>query len=196
MSQPQAQNPPIQGQNYEANNQAQMPPNYPPYPNMMENNMNIPPYPPQQNQMSNPPPMGPGGDNFTYEFNQPNQNEQEYSSAYLRSGQNKEEKKKDIKNNLDKLKGGFKFNFGQGGLGGMLNMVNNVAQNFFGFGGSSTNDNNNNMGGFSNMGFMGAGSNMFSPFGYSQNNYYMPSNGNYYYCDDGSEQREYGIQKN
>ena len=195
MSQPQAQNPPIQGQNYEANNQAQMPPNYPPYPNMMENNMNIPPYPPQQNQMSNPPPMGPGGDNFTYEFNQPNQNQQEYSSAYLRSGQNKEEKKKDIKNNPDKLKGGFKFNFGQGGLGGMLNMVNNVAQNFFGFGGSSTNDNNNNMGGFSNMGFMGAGSNMFSPFGYSQNNYYMPSNGNYYYYDDGSEQREYEERK-
>ena len=77
----------------------------------------------------------------------------------------------------------------------MLNMVNNVAQNFFGFGGSSTNDNNNNMGGFSNMGFMGAGSNMFSPFGYSQNNYYMPSNGNYYYYDDGSEQREYEERK-
>jgi FtsZ-interacting cell division protein YlmF len=188
---PQGENPPIQGQNYEYN---QPPiPNYPP----MENNMNMPPYP---NQMNNPPPMG--GDNFTYEFNDnpPTQNDQEYSSAYLRSGKDKgkdkDEKKKDINNNPDKLKGGFKLNFGQGGLGGVFNMMNNVAQNFFGFGGSSNNMGGfGNMGSFGNMGNMGGGANMFSPFGFSQNNYYMPSNGNYYYYDDGEEQREYEERK-
>ena len=189
---PQGENPPIQGQNYEYN---QPPiPNYPP----MENNMNMNPYP---NQMNNPPPMG--EDNFTYEFNDnpPTQNDQEYSSAYLRSGKDKgkdkDEKKKDINNNPDKLKGGFKLNFGQGGLGGVFNMMNNVAQNFFGFGGSSSNNMGGfgNMGSFGNMGNMGGGANMFSPFGFSQNNYYMPSNGNYYYYDDGAEQREYEERK-
>ena len=165
-------------------------PNYPPQPNM-DNNMNLPPHPNQMN-----PPMG--DDGFTYDFNQPIQNDpnqnndQEYSSAYLRSGKDKkkeEEKKKNIKNNPDKLKGGFKFGFGSGGLGGMLNVMNNVAQNFFGFGES---DSSSRGGGFSNM---------FDPFGYSQssygyynnnyNNYYSQGNGNYYYYDDGSEQREY-----
>ena len=191
-AQPQEQYPPKQGgMNYP---QPQIP-NYPPQPNM-DNNMNMPPYPNQMN-----PPMG--NDGFTYDFNQPIQNDpnqnnidQEYSSAYLRSGKDKkseEEKKKDIKNNPDKLKGGFKFGFGSGGIGGMLNVMNNVAQNFFSFGES---DNTSRGGGFSNM---------FDPFGFSQNsygnynnyynnnynNYYSQGNGNYYYYDDGSEQREY-----
>ena len=178
-------------------NPGQLPPgeggNYPQPPYPQENNMNMPQYPNQIN-----PPIG--GDNFTYEFNQPigndpNQNDdQGYSSAYLRKGkdkkENEEKKKDDIKNNPDKLKGGFKFGFG-GGLGGVLNVMNNVATNFFGFG-SNDNDSMSGMGGMSNN-MMGFGSNFFNPFGFSQNsnNYYMPGNSNYYYYDDGSEQREY-----
>ena len=158
------------------------PPEYPPQ------NIDMPPYP--NNQIN--PPMG--NDNFTYEFNQPIEGESGYSSAQFKKGKDikikeedkKEENKNDVKNNPDKLKGGLRFGFG-GGLGGVFNVMNDVASNIFGFGGGSS------MGGFGNMGNMGGGRSFFDPFGYSQNNYnyYMPGNGNYYYYDDGSEQREY-----
>ena len=194
--------PPGPGGNFDYQGQTQYP-NYPPQ-NM---DSNIPPYP--NNQFNQPM----GNDNFTYEFNQPigEPNNDQYSSAYLKSGKdkdktNKEEDKKDVKNNPDKLKGGIRFNFGGGGgIGGVLNVMNNVAQNFFGFGESSS---TGGFGGFGNMGSfgignmggigsMGGGPSMFSPFGFSQNNYYMPgnSNGNYYYYDDGAEQREYEERK-
>ena len=148
--------------------------------------------PPEQNYPDYPPPMD--NNDFSVEFNQPidnnnnNFDDQGYSSAYLRSGKGKDKKedkdkdKKNINNNPDKLKGGLKFSFGNSGFGNVFNVMNNVAQNFFGFGGN-------------NMGGMMGGSNMFNPFGYSQNNYYMPGNGNYYYYDDGEEQREYEERK-
>ena len=171
--------------------QGQLPPgegNYDyPTPEYPPQNMDMPPYP--DNQIN--PPMG--NDNFTYEFNQPIEGDPGYSSAQFKKGKDKkmkeedkkEENKKDVKNNPDKLKGGLRFGFG-GGLGGVFNVMNDVASNIFGFGGGSS-----NMGGFGNMGNMGGGGSFFDPFGYSQNNYYMPGNGNYYYYDDGSEQREY-----
>ena len=133
-----------------------------------------------------------GNDNFTYEFNQPieggpNQNfEPGYNSAYLKKGkdkknkeEDKKEEKKDVKNNPDKLKGGLRFGFGGGsGLGGVFNVMNNVAQNIFGFGSDSG---SSSFGGFGNFGGMGGGSSMFDPFGFSQNNYYNQGSGNYYY---------------
>ena len=160
--------------------------------------MEMPPYPSGQME----PPMG--NDNFTYEFNQPiqgdnNQNfDPGYNSAYLKGKKEKnkkeedkkEENKKDVKNNPDKLKGGFRFGFGGGsGLGGVFNVMNNVAQNFFGFGSGSSS--NSGFGGMGSFGGMGGGSSMFDPFGFSQNNYYNQGSGNYYYYDDDSEQREY-----
>ena len=170
---------------------------YPNYPPPQNNNMEMPPNP---NGQINPPM---GNDNFTYEFNQPieggpNQNfEPGYNSAYLKKGKDKkgkvedkkEENKKDVKNNPDKLKGGLRFGFGGGsGLGGVFNVMNNVAQNIFGFGSDSD---RSGFGGFGNFGGMGGGSSMFDPFGFSQNNYYNQGSGNYYYYDDDSEQREY-----
>ena len=165
--------------------QPQLPPdpnqvNYPG--NQIDPNMNIQPpmYPPMNNMDNN---------NYNVEFYQPAEGEekfdQEYTSTKLRAGKNKSKNKESNKNktvlnnNPDKLKGGINFGFGDSGysgfggsgLGGVFNVMNNVAQNFFGMGFSD-----NSGGGFSSM---------FNPFGYS-NNYYP---NNYYYYDD-SEQRE------
>ena len=166
--------------------QGQIPPeqmNYPYDPNQMnpqypmDPNMNMPPqqypmeFPPMENNMNN---------NYNVEFYQPNEEDpnhpdQEYSSAKLRAGKNKNKSnnKTVLNNNPDKLKGGISFGFGgNSGLGGVFNVMNNVAQNFFGFGGSSG----------------GGISSIFNPFGFSGGSSgYMP--GNYYYYDD-SEERE------
>ena len=177
-------------------NRGQVQEDIPPYPNYPEgpNQMNYPmvPHEPNMNMNMNiqeqypmqlPPLLDNNiNNNYNVEFYQPNMEnqapDQEYSSAKLRAGKNKNKNKgkdKDkttnknktvLNNNPDKLRGGLPFGLGGSGFGGVFNVVNNVAQNFFGFGGRG-----------------GGISSMFNPFGYSGNNM------NYYYYDD-YDQRE------
>ena len=173
----------IQGQippeqmNYPVNQYDPNQMNYPQDP--MAPNINMPPqqYPMQFPQMDNN-----MNNNYNVEFYQPTVEEQMnpdqgYSSAKLRAGKNKNKdkdksKNKTVLNNPDKLKAGLPFQFGNSGIGGVFNVMNNVAQNFFGFGGSS-----------------GGISSIFNPFGFSgRTNNYMP--GNYYYYDDYEEREQ------
>ena len=169
-------------------NMAQVQGEIPPEPNQMNYpgdpnypNMNIPQYPNQippqlDNNVNNI------NNNYNIEFYQPNEDEegQEYSSAKLRAGKNKKgSNNKTVLNNPDKLKSGFSFGFGNSafgnsGFGNVFNAVNNVAQNFFGFGGNSG----------------GGIASMFSPFGFSGNNDYYGGNNYYYYDDDYQREEE------
>ena len=170
---PVGMDPQIPQQNYPYYPQDPNQMNYPGMPNTPSMNM------PQQYPMEMPFGMDNNiNNNYNVEFYQPMEGnqfpDQEYSSAKLRAGKNKKqdkEKNKTVLNNPDKLKSGISFNFGNSGIGGVLNVVNNVAQNFFGFGGS------------------GGISSMFNPFGFSGNNNYDYNSRNYYYYDD-YEQRE------
>ena len=160
--------------------QSQLPPDpnqmtYPPNPNDPNMNMQQQMYPmqipPQINNMNMNNNFN--NNNYNVEFYQPSEGDpnldQEYTSTKLRAGKGKSKTNKNktvLNNNPDRLKAGLPFGFGNSGFGGVFNVVNNVAQNFFGsgFGGSS----------------YGGISSMFSPFGFSDDNY-MP---NYYYYDD------------
>ena len=185
MAQVQGGMPPIQGGMPPNPNQM----NYPGYPND-PNQMNYPgPYiAPNINMQQQPYPMqippqldnnvNNINNNYNIEFYQPNENEvpdQEYSSVKLRAGKNNSKKNKTVlNNNPDKLKSGLPFGFESSGFGNIFNVVNNVAQNFFGFGGNSGN-------GISSM---------FSPFGFSGNDYYGGGGNNYYYYDDSYQKEE------
>ena len=123
--------------------------NYPSYPN--DPNMQPQPqmYPPMNPQINYPPPINNNFDNndFNVEFHGQNLGDenldQDYSSAKLRAGRGKKNKSKKDNNNAKKdndekikLKAGLPFSLGGGGgLGEVFNVVNNVASNFFGFGG-------------------------------------------------------------
>ena len=180
-----------------AGNRGQFQDDLPPYPNAPEdpNQINYPNYPNypgvpndqnmnmgQQYPMQIPPMldnnMNDINNNYNVEFYQPNDEnqvpDQEYSSAKLRAGKNKTKAKSNtnknktvLNNNPDKLKATLPFGFNDSGIGNVLNVMNNVAQNFFGFGG--------NRGGISSM---------FNPFGFSGNSM------NYYYYDDYEEKEQ------
>ena len=141
----------------------------------------IPPFQQQDQTEYIPPNNMDNNNNFPIEFNNEiieNTNfEQNYTDSQLYSSKkDKKEKgeKDDKKDPSDRLKGKLPFGLGGGGgIGGVLNVMNNVAQNFFG------------------IGFGGGGggiSSMFSPFGFSGPDYY--SQGNNYYYDDYYQQEE------